>query len=228
MSDLNFASDAMTEAVIAELAAMKISVSEEQATHLSHRIATTASSIRACEVSATSLATVLKPPKPEPHDGRIDTSEARNFIDSNEEYNTIVHLNRVAAPLASRSSNPRCVLLISGHRLECSALPKICEVQDRPENSWFVDYIMRIGNATEPTVNGTNYVRIDDRIIFKPENISTASDDKDNEQAARQLIQEIYPTETLTRALYLRHYPTMRNSPQLPRESSFLSNLPSP
>ncbi|KAG0217070.1 hypothetical protein BGW41_000654, partial [Actinomortierella wolfii] len=92
--DLHFAPDAMTEAVIAELAAMKISVDEEQASRLSHRIATTASSTRASEVSATSLATVLKPPKPEPHDGRIDASEARNFIDSNEEYNTIVHLNR--------------------------------------------------------------------------------------------------------------------------------------
>ncbi|KAG0228212.1 hypothetical protein BGW42_002326 [Actinomortierella wolfii] len=92
MNDLNFAPDVITEAVIA--ANKGISIGDEQAALLPQTISTTASSTRASEVFATPPTTVVKPPKPQPHDGRIDAIEAHNFIDSMEDYNTIVQLHR--------------------------------------------------------------------------------------------------------------------------------------
>jgi hypothetical protein len=93
-TDLNNAQATMTTAVLEALKTLGISVTNEQQESITKTINSTAATTRATESSASTLATVLKPPQPKPHDGRIDANEAHNFIDSNEEYNSIVTLNK--------------------------------------------------------------------------------------------------------------------------------------
>ncbi|KAF9964642.1 hypothetical protein BGZ73_001806, partial [Actinomortierella ambigua] len=92
--DLNTAPAVMSSAVLETLASLNVTLTKEQQEVLDDRISSTAASTRATEASASTLAKVLKPPQPKPHTGKIDAMEAHNFIDSNEEYNSIVLLHR--------------------------------------------------------------------------------------------------------------------------------------
>ncbi|KAF9149954.1 hypothetical protein DFQ26_001776 [Actinomortierella ambigua] len=92
--DLSTAQAAMSAAVLKALADLQITLSPDQQLELEGKIASTSAATRASENSASTLAKVLKPPHPKPHNGQIDATEARNFIVSNEEYNSIVLLSR--------------------------------------------------------------------------------------------------------------------------------------
>lgn len=71
------------------------------------------------------------------------------------------------------------------------ALTRNMRVEAAPENQWFVDYLMSIGDGTIPVVNmHSNYVHIDDHLLFTPE---TPSPNKPVESVDRQFIHAIYP-----------------------------------